>query len=383
MDLDEVLVALWDIGIDDVLDADDLLQNDQIRAASRALDVPFRSEESSVAYWLEKTGLDRPAFEQRLRELNITISPAARKLPKHALRKVRRLFGVSAGSFKRPAERNQEVPAEIPVLEWEVVGSGRPARFLDAQEVESIHSALEEEFRFSGDPIVPEGVRDTSLLSSALARPRTSWEENLKYPTVEMAGAALLHSLVHNHAFHNGNKRTALVSLLVFLDEHGLVLTCDEEELFRFLLRVGQHSLVPIWADDLPDREVLEIARWIRNQSRRLTKEEQPMKWLKLKQRLRAFNCDFSPAPGKGNRLDIWREVPVQGKFRQRKMRLRFQAFWSGDGAEADKNTIHELRRALHLDPEHDVDSKTFYEGATVDSFIIEYRRILQRLAKY
>jgi death-on-curing family protein len=204
-----------------------------------------------------------------------------------------------------------------------------------------------------------------------------------KYPTVEMAGAALLHSLVHNHAFHNGNKRTGLVSLLVFLDQHGLVLTCDEDELFKFLLKVGQHSVVPMWADQLPDREVMEIARWIRRWSRPIVQGERPMSWIKLKQRLREFGCTWQPAPTGGSKLNLFREVTRQGRFRSRTELLNHQAGWAGDGTEADRRTIHKIRRALELDDAHNIDSTTFHGGAQIDDFILQYRRILRRLGKF
>lgn len=383
IDVDEALVSLWDNGIDSVLDPDDVIPQRALSIALRALEIPTGREQSAVSYWLELSGLTRAEFVAKVAEAGITIKPDARKVPKNGVRKLRRIFiftnSESTGLKGSPAAGVNEMPPLI----WETVGSTCPEQYLTEEAVLEIHAALEEDFRYSPDPITPEGVRDPSLLSSALARPTTSFGDTEKYPTVEMAGAALLHSLVHNHAFHNGNKRTALVGLLVFLDLQGMVFTCNEEDLFKFLIRVGQHSIVPIWADDLADREVMEIAKWIRSQTRKISKEELPLKWLKLKQRLRDFGCEYNPAPGKGNRLDIWRDVPVAGRFRPKTERLTSQVYWGGDGTEAEKNTTHEIRRALHLDADHDVDSETFYQGATVDAFIIQYRGILGRLAKF
>jgi hypothetical protein len=61
---------------------------------------------------------------------------------------------------------------------------------------------------------------------------------------------------------------------------------------------------------------------------------------------------------------------------------LRTQVAWTGDNTEADKKAIHWIRSQLELDDANDVDSATFYEGAKVDAFIADYRRILKRLAK-
>lgn len=204
-----------------------------------------------------------------------------------------------------------------------------------------------------------------------------------KYESTEMAAAALFHSLVHNHAFHNGNKRTALVALLAFLDENGIVITSSEQELFRFTLRTAQHRLVQTGADELADREVLEVAKWVSSNSRPVEKGERPMKWIRLKQRLRDFGCDFEPARGVGNRINIDRSIREKGFLGRHKTRvLHTQVRWAGDGTEADRNTLHKIRADLELDDANDCDSATFYQGAEIDSFIIDHRRILGRLAK-
>ena len=101
-----------------------------------------------------------------------------------------------------------------------------------------------------------------------MSRPQTALGGHLKYETVELAGAALLHSLVHNHPFHNGNKRTAIVALIVFLDENRCYLTCNEAELFRFVLLVARHAIAEPKDSWLADREVIAAAQWLRGNSR-------------------------------------------------------------------------------------------------------------------
>lgn len=378
LDLDEALVALWDEGIEAVEDRNDMLRGNELTAARRALGVTSPAEVNSVAYWIERTGLSREEFAKRAADAGIRISPAMRRLPKGGARRLARLFptvppGPPAGDAK-----------SLPPLTWEVVGSSSEVRFLTEEEVLMIHELLEEDFVHSEDPIWPPGVKDSNLLSSAVARQHTGLGNVRKYPTIEMASAALFHSLALNHAFHNGNKRTALVALLAQLDENGLVLTATEQELFRFTLRTAQHGHVPRWADALADRELMAIARWIRANTRPVQKGERPMKWVRLKQRLASFGCTWEPATGVGNRLNVYREVPVRRRLplAPRKKRLWVQVACAGDGTEADKNTVHMLRRRLELDDKHDVDSATFYAGATIDAFIIDYRRILGRLAK-
>jgi death-on-curing protein len=83
--------------------------------------------------------------------------------------------------------------------------------FLTLDEVLGIHA--DQIRRYGGR----SGLRDLGLLQSALAMPETTFEGEFLHGTVfEMAAAHLFH-LARNHPFVDGNKRTALMSALVFL----------------------------------------------------------------------------------------------------------------------------------------------------------------------
>lgn len=382
LDLDEAVVTLWEAGLDQFEDASDIVPKRLLPPARRALGLENGKEQTLVDYWLRKSGLTRDQLRIRVAENGVELGAGARRIPKNSLRRLRRMFGESAVALEQTAVQTAPM-RPLPCLRWEPVGQDLPSRHLTNEEVRSIHERLEEDFRESEDPIWPPGIREASLLASAVTRPMTSLGETLKYPTVEMAAVGIFHSLVHNHAFHNGNKRTALVSLLAFLDENGLVVSCDEKDLFRFTLRTAQHRLVPEHADEKADREVMEIARWVRSNSRPIDRGERPMKWFRLKQRLRDFDCECVMASGVGNRINVTRRLIQSRRFgRQRVRLLSTQVACGGEGTEADRSTVHKIRKDLHLDDEHDVDSATFYANAKIDAFIIDYRRILRRLAK-
>ena len=274
--------------------------------------------------------------------------------------------------------------APVAVFKWETIGRPASVDYLTEDQVLAVHRALEEDARNSGDPISPPGVKDESLLSSAVHRPQTSLGSSRKYESVEMAAAALFHSIVLNHAFFNGNKRTGLVSLIAFLDAHKVVLTCSRSDLFRMTLRVASHALEPTSADNLAAREVLEIAQWSKSNSRVVDRQERPMQWLKLRKRLRELGCECVSAQSVGNRLNISRSIEERsGVLRRPKRRtLSTQVACAGDGTDAAKNTIHKIRADLRLDDEHGYDSAAFYDDAVVDTFIAEYRDILKRLSK-
>jgi death-on-curing protein len=86
-------------------------------------------------------------------------------------------------------------------------------------------------------------LRDLGLLESAVARPQASAFGADAYPDWASKAAALLHSLVLNHAFVDGNKRTAVLSTLVFLDLNGYVVRWDQQEALDFVLRLATHQI--------------------------------------------------------------------------------------------------------------------------------------------
>ena len=67
------------------------------------------------------------------------------------------------------------------------------------------------------------GIRDQALLESAVAAPQaTMMGQPLMSDPIEIAAAYLFY-LCRNHAFIDGNKRTALAACLVFLESNGLL----------------------------------------------------------------------------------------------------------------------------------------------------------------
>jgi death on curing protein len=82
-------------------------------------------------------------------------------------------------------------------------------------------------------------VRDVGLLDSALARPAASAFGKDAYPTVTRKAAALLHSLVSNHALVDGNKRIGLLFTYVFLRLNGHELLLDQDEAVELIADVA------------------------------------------------------------------------------------------------------------------------------------------------
>lgn len=86
-------------------------------------------------------------------------------------------------------------------------------------------------------------VRDHGLLESALARPQASVFGDDAYPTLEEKAAALMHSLVRNHALVDGNKRLGLAATIAFLGMNGRRLTLTNDEAYDLVIAVATGKL--------------------------------------------------------------------------------------------------------------------------------------------
>lgn len=84
-----------------------------------------------------------------------------------------------------------------------------------------------------------DGIRDKSLLSSALAMPESTYGgEYLHRDLYEMAAAYAYH-ICQNHPFIDGNKRTALATALVFLDFNGIEINDPGGRLYGIMIGVA------------------------------------------------------------------------------------------------------------------------------------------------
>jgi death on curing protein len=82
-------------------------------------------------------------------------------------------------------------------------------------------------------------IRDVGLLDSAAARPRSTVFGEPAYPTLPLRAAALLHSLVGNHALVDGNKRLGWLATVVFLDLNGSEPELSDDAAFQLVMDVA------------------------------------------------------------------------------------------------------------------------------------------------
>ncbi|WP_426254257.1 type II toxin-antitoxin system death-on-curing family toxin [Paenibacillus pabuli] len=92
------------------------------------------------------------------------------------------------------------------------------------------------------------GVKNYSLLDSAVNRPQQTLFGKDAYPSLFDKASALLESLVKNHCFHNGNKRTAYLVTKSFLMLNGFHLQMERQYTVEFMVNIaeGKHSFESI-----------------------------------------------------------------------------------------------------------------------------------------
>ena len=125
--------------------------------------------------------------------------------------------------------------------------------YLSVRQVLRIHALQIEVFGGSA------GVRDRGALEAAIARPQMTFDGEDLYRDLADKAAALLHSLVQNHPFIDGNKRVGAMAMELFVVANEHDLRARGDELAALVLAVARGELAA---------EALAI--WIRQRLRTL-----------------------------------------------------------------------------------------------------------------
>ena len=108
---------------------------------------------------------------------------------------------------------------------------------IDISDVEKIHNLLID--KFGG----VKGVRDRGALEAAVARPFATFDNNDLYPSPIDKAAAILESIVTNHPFIDGNKRTGYVLARLIILNAGLDIEASQEEKYKLVIAVSKSQL--------------------------------------------------------------------------------------------------------------------------------------------
>ncbi len=101
------------------------------------------------------------------------------------------------------------------------------------------------------------GVRDMGGLESALARPFQTFGGEDLYPSIFEKSAAIGESLIMNHPFIDGNKRTGYLLMEALLRYEGHQITASDENLYDLVINISTGSI-----------SFEEIVEWLKNNTR-------------------------------------------------------------------------------------------------------------------
>ena len=104
---------------------------------------------------------------------------------------------------------------------------------ISIKEVEHLHHILIDTFGGA------HGIRNFESLQSALARPFQTFDNTELYPSPIEKAASLLESILINHPFVDGNKRTGYTIMRLFLIQNGLDVTASQNEKYQFIIDVA------------------------------------------------------------------------------------------------------------------------------------------------
>ena len=105
------------------------------------------------------------------------------------------------------------------------------------KEVEQLHRILIDKFGGS------HGIRDLTAIESAIARPFQTFDGNDLYPSVLEKAASLIESILVNHPFIDGNKRTGYTLLRLYLIQNGVDMNASPDNKYEFVINIASGIL--------------------------------------------------------------------------------------------------------------------------------------------
>ncbi|NVO28171.1 type II toxin-antitoxin system death-on-curing family toxin [Donghicola sp. C2-DW-16] len=237
--------------------------------------------------------------------------------------------------------------------------------YLACEDVLDAHFLICDHFLKSGEGIAGFGPKDFNLLSSAVGRQLASAFGSFVYNDFWDIASSLIFGLINDHPFHDGNKRTAFLSSVFFMMEHGFSPSVDITQVEDFTVEIADFKRA-----NSRHMEVNEIAPRLKTMFR---KQDNRMSYIvtfnELQSLLGAHGCSIGNPSG--NFINVYvgdRRVAQIG--------------FPGWDRKVSRNAISTVRKSTGLLPENDVDAQVFFKGADPLSVLIsDYEEPLKRLA--
>ena len=91
--------------------------------------------------------------------------------------------------------------------------------------------------------IGPDLLADFGLLEAAVLRPQQSVFGADAYPDIHAKAAAMMHSLIRNHAFIDGNKRTGVLAMVLFYNLNGFQIDAVQEDVIALAVDIAEGQI--------------------------------------------------------------------------------------------------------------------------------------------
>jgi len=268
------------------------------------------------------------------------------------------------------------------VRELDAAGALADARAdtLNWREVLDAHFLVAEFFAAEGGGLGGLGPRDRAgaLLQSALARQFVGFGGVQKWHDHYQIAATALFGLIKNHPFHDGNKRTALLSVLYLLEKQGYTASVKKRGFEGLTVAIADNRhrqntlykhLRGEYAAD--DADIAYIASRLSQMTRRLDRSQRALTYRQLNGLIKEHG--FEMRNPHRNRINIFRIRDNQSVGR---------IGFPGMSKEVAKGEIKNARMLCRLTERDGFDSKAFYNDAGgMDSLLLEYAKPLRRLA--
>ncbi len=127
--------------------------------------------------------------------------------------------------------------------------------YLNASQILAIHNEVID--RTGGS----KGIRDSKLFDSALARPKATFGGKDLYPDIFSKAAALGHSLICNHPFIDGNKRTGYMSMRILLNLNGYDIKVSLDKSYEFVMEIAKKT-----------KDKKAISKWLKQNGQKINK---------------------------------------------------------------------------------------------------------------
>lgn len=255
---------------------------------------------------------------------------------------------------------------------------------LSEYDVLKAHYIVSDYFISEGDQIV-FGIKSFDLLSSAVSRQETEFGGIQKWSDEYHKMATLLFGIIKNHAFEDGNKRTALLSLLLFIDKNNLQVKCKQTALELLIVRIAANTLNEYtgfkYYTMKDDPEINFIADKIKTYTRRTNKRIYTITYAEFNRRLKQYGV-WLDNPSK-NCINVYRnKTIVRFFFYKKKEKERvLQIGFPGWKKQVNPKAIKSVLQATGLTVENGVDSDVFFKDAEpAYKLISDFKEPLARL---